>query len=86
MGYASAMEIPETQQAEALREVAQLGAARAHALREVARLTAELEPAAVQAAKLGAQRGRIRELAGVSASTLYGWFDKAGLPTNRKGD
>jgi hypothetical protein len=84
MVYAVTVEIPEKQQAEALAEVARIGAARAEALAHVAELTAELEPAAVHAARLGAPRGRIKELAQVSPATLYGWFEAAGLPTNRR--
>jgi transposase-like protein len=46
---------------------------------EAERATKELAEAAVAAANLGTPRTRIRELAGVSASTLYGWLEAAGL-------
>ncbi|WP_331730208.1 hypothetical protein OHV05_35920 (plasmid) [Kitasatospora sp. NBC_00070] len=73
------MEIPEKRQAEALKEVARLGAERAAALSEVDRVTAELRKASVAAAELGASRSRVRELGGIAATTLYGWFETAGI-------
>lgn len=78
------MDIPEKAQADALSEVARLGAERAEVLARVDKITAELGRAAVHAAELGANRGRIRELAQVSTSTLYGWFEKAGIGTTRR--
>jgi len=78
------VEIPEKAQAEALTDVARLGAARADALAQVEAITAQLEQASVRAARAGASRGRIKELAQVSPTTLYGWLDKAGIPTNRR--
>jgi hypothetical protein len=73
------VEIPEKKQAEALQEVARLGAERAAAVNEVERITTELREASVTAAKLGAARTRIKELGGVAATTLYAWFEAAGL-------
>ncbi|MFG2669127.1 hypothetical protein ACGFY6_33415 [Streptomyces sp. NPDC048387] len=78
------MDIPEIEQAEALREVAALGVQRANALAEAERIGAELRAAAVRAAELGAPRTRIKELAHVSPSTLYAWFDAAGLEVRAK--
>ncbi|WP_121833801.1 hypothetical protein [Streptomyces sp. S1] len=86
------MEIPETAQAEALREVARLGKERADALAKAKELLPLLRDAAVKAARVEAPRTRIRELAHVSPDTLYGWLDKAGVeirekrPARRKGD
>lgn len=80
------VEIPEEQQAAALREVAEIGARRTQLLAEAEQLNGPLREAAVSAARIGAQRSRIRELAGVSSKTLYGWLDEEGLevrPTRR---
>ncbi|MFJ6701129.1 hypothetical protein ACIQM4_34450 [Streptomyces sp. NPDC091272] len=83
------MEIPEKKQAEALARVAEVGTQRAAALAEAERLTGPLRAAAVAAAKEGAGRNRIRELAGVSPNTLYKWLTEAGLdvrPKKTKGE
>ncbi|WP_331718130.1 hypothetical protein [Streptomyces virginiae] len=78
-------EIPEEKQAAALRAVANVGARRAELLAEADRLlTEELRPLVIEAAKLGAQRSRIRELARLSPNTLYKWFEEAGLPGIRE--
>jgi hypothetical protein len=79
------MEIPETTQAAALEEVARLGARRRDLLAQVEAATADLRDAAVTAARQGATRSRVRELADVSASTLYGWLDAAGIQIRTKG-
>lgn len=73
------MEIPEKQQAEALQQVAIIGAKRAEALATVDQLTIELREASLKAARQGAGRSRIRELAKISQSTLYQWLDAAGI-------
>ncbi|MEV0344114.1 hypothetical protein AB0H49_34410, partial [Nocardia sp. NPDC050713] len=49
------------------------------ALNEVDRITTELRKASVTAAQLGAARTRIKDLGGVAATTLYSWFEAAGL-------
>lgn len=78
------MEIPEEAQAAALRKVAEVGAQRAKLLAQAAELMEPLKAAAVQAATVGAGRNRIRELAQVSPTTLYGWLDAAGLDVRPK--
>ncbi|MEU9617253.1 hypothetical protein AB0D56_37935 [Streptomyces sp. NPDC048209] len=78
------MEIPETRQAEALQKVAVIGAQRAAALAEAERLTEPLRAAVIDAARTGAQRGRIKGLAQVSPSTLYGWLEAAGIEVRTK--
>ncbi|MGC0319303.1 hypothetical protein [Kitasatospora acidiphila] len=78
------VDLPEEQQAVALREVAEVGAQRSAALAEAERLTEPLRAAAVNAARAGANRNRIRELAGVSSKTLYGWLESAGLEIRPK--
>lgn len=78
------MDIPEIEAAKALSEVADLGAQRANALAELERITAELRKAVVRAAQLGAPRTRTKELAKVSPSTLYLWFDAADVEIRPK--
>jgi transposase-like protein len=78
------VEIPEEQHGPALRRVAQAAARRADAMAEVDRRTEELREAAVQAAQVGAGRSRIRELAQVSPTTLYGWLNDAGVEIRAK--
>lgn len=73
------MEIPEEQQATALRQLAEVSSRRLDALAEVNQLTAELKDAAVHAASVGASRTRIRGLAKVSGNKLYAWYTDAGL-------
>lgn len=85
-------EIPEEKQADALKavaaalkDVAAAGKLRADAQAEADRILAEqVRPLAVEAAKLGANRTRIRELAGVGPSTLYSWLEDAGLEVRPK--
>ncbi|MES9512197.1 hypothetical protein ABWJ92_38520 [Streptomyces sp. NPDC000609] len=78
-------EIPEEQQAAALRVVADAGARRAELLTEADRiLTEEIKPAAITAARTGAERNRIRELARVGPTLLYRWLTEAGLPVRAK--
>jgi hypothetical protein len=77
-------EIPEEQQAEALRRVAEVAARRANAMAEVERITDELRDAAVHAARVGAGRSRIRELAKVNVNRLYTWWSEAGLDVRAK--
>ncbi|MGW6484566.1 hypothetical protein ACWGDS_43270 [Streptomyces sp. NPDC055059] len=82
------VELPEEQRAAALRAVAEIGTRRTELLAEADRLQADLRKAAVEAARIGAQRTRIRELAGVSSKTLYSWLDEAGIDvrvTTRRG-
>ncbi|MFF2527263.1 hypothetical protein [Streptomyces liangshanensis] len=79
------MTIPEEEQAAALRAVADAGSRRAELLTEAERiLREEIRPAAVTAARVGAERNRIRELARVGPSLLYRWFEDAGLPVRPK--
>ncbi|MCZ4103547.1 hypothetical protein [Streptomyces sp. H39-C1] len=78
------MEIPETAQADALRNVARLGAERADALATADRLTAELRTATVHAVRSGASRTRARELSGVSGDLFYAWIEGAGIEVRRR--
>jgi hypothetical protein len=82
--YSAAMEIPEEQAAAALRRVAEIGARRADLLRQADALLPDLEAAALDAARAGALRNRIRELAQVSPRMLYAWLDAAGLEIRTK--
>ncbi|MEV5567655.1 hypothetical protein AB0L54_33090 [Streptomyces sp. NPDC052196] len=78
-------EIPEEQQAAALRKVAEAGARRADLLAEAERiLTEEIRPRAVEAARTGAGRTRIRELARVGPAVLYRWLEDAGIEIRPK--
>ena len=78
-------EIPEEQQAAALRAVADAGERRAKLLKQADRiLKEEIQPAAVKAARLGAGRDRIRQLAGVGPTVLYRWLTEAGIPVRAK--
>ncbi|WP_411107783.1 hypothetical protein [Streptomyces sp. cmx-4-9] len=78
-------EIPEEKRAAALRAVADAGARRAELLAEADRiLVEEIQPRAVEAARLGAGRNRIRELAHVGPAMLYRWLEEAGLPVREK--
>lgn len=78
------MEIPETAQAEALREVARLGKERADALAKAKELLPLLREASIKAARIDAPRTRIRQLAQVSPDTFYGWLDAAGVEVREK--
>lgn len=78
-------EIPEEQQAAALRAVKDAGERRATLLKQAEEiLTKEIKPAAVNAARLGAGRSRIRQLAGVGPGVLYRWLGEAGIPVREK--
>lgn len=44
----------------------------------------EVERASVAAARIGTNRTRIREEAGVSPRVMYEWFERAGLPVREK--
>lgn len=78
-------EIPEEQQAAALRAVAEAGARRAALLDQAEKiLVEEIRPRAIAAAKVGAGRSRIRELARIGPSVLYRWPDEAHLPIRDK--
>lgn len=78
-------EIPEEQQAAALRAVKEAGERRAALLAQAEEiLTQELKPAAVNAARLGAGRSRIRELARVGPGVLYRWLEEEGIPVREK--
>jgi hypothetical protein len=78
------MEIREEAQAVALRELAELGAARAAALAEAKRLQEPLREAALRAVHAGVDRKRVHELARVASHTLYGWLQDAGIPIRPK--
>jgi O-methyltransferase involved in polyketide biosynthesis len=78
------VDLPEEQQAAALRRVAELSAQRTAALEQADAITAELREAAISAARTGAQRGRIRQLAKVSPNTLTSWLESAGLEVRPK--
>ncbi|MFB7747421.1 hypothetical protein [Streptomyces sp. NPDC056132] len=73
------VDLPEEAAAAALRVVAELGQQRAELLAQADALTPRLREAAVSAARAGATRSRVRELAGVSPKTLYAWLDDAGV-------
>ena len=70
-------EIPEEQQASALRQVGEARDA-------LNRAEAALRDAAVHAARIGAPRTRVKALAQVSSKTLYGWLENAGVPIRTK--
>ncbi|MET8566159.1 hypothetical protein ABZV75_38460 [Streptomyces flaveolus] len=77
--------LPEEEQAAALRAVQEAGARRAALLAQAEQiLTDEIRPAAVRAARAGAGRSRIRELAQVGPAVLYRWFAEAGIPVRDK--
>ena len=83
--YAAHMvEIPEEEQVAALRSVAEIAARRNAALAEAERITGELRKAAVHAARVGAGRTRIRELAQVGPRLLYSWWEEAGIEVRTK--
>ncbi|MEU8960062.1 hypothetical protein AB0C93_37880 [Streptomyces sp. NPDC048518] len=78
-------EIPEEQQAAALRAVAEAGARRAELLAKAEEiLVKEIRPRAIKAAELGAGRTRIRELGRIGPTVLYRWLEEAGLPVRPK--
>jgi len=77
------MEIPEQAQAEALREVARLGAERTELLTKAADLLPSLEAASIAAVRTGAGRSRVRELGQVSTTLFYGWLRSAGIDVRR---
>lgn len=72
-------EIPEEQQAAALRAVVAAADARDQAQAELDARTKELADAAVEATRLGAVRTRIRQYAKVSSKTYYLWLAAAGI-------
>lgn len=77
-------EIPEEQQAAALRVIKDAGERRAALLAQAEEiLTAEIKPAVVSAVRLGAGRSRVRELARIGPSVLYRWLEEAGIPVLR---
>jgi hypothetical protein len=78
------VDLPEERQAAALRRVAELRAERAELLARVDTLTAQLRDAAIAADDAGAGRNRIREVAGISSKTLYGWLESAGSEVRAK--
>jgi hypothetical protein len=73
------MDLPEKRQVAALERVAKAGQKRARLLSEAEDALRELQEACIDAARAGASRTRVRELAGVSASTLYPWLNEAGV-------
>lgn len=74
-------EIPEERQAAALRAVADAVAERD---RLTAQAQAVVEQRAVEAARLGASRTRVRQVAGVSPRVFYRWLEDAGIPVRAK--
>jgi hypothetical protein len=78
------MKLPEEDQVVALRDVAELGARRIAALNEAEQLLAPLREASVRAARAGAGRNRIKELAHVGPNTLYRWLADAGVAIRPK--
>lgn len=64
--------------------MAEIGKKRAELLAEAEALTAPLREASIAAARADAGRSRIRELAGVSSKTLYGWLAEAGIEVRTK--
>ncbi|MFE4539689.1 hypothetical protein ACFRKB_32265 [Streptomyces scopuliridis] len=77
-------EIPEEQQAAALKAVVAAASARDAAQAVLDERVTDLSRAAVAAARTGAPRTRIRQLAGVSSKTLYAWLTAAGLDVRGK--
>ncbi|AYV33174.1 hypothetical protein EES41_41080 (plasmid) [Streptomyces sp. ADI95-16] len=81
--------IPEEAQAEALRAVAEASLRRAET---IAQLDRDLREAVLAAVRTGANRSRIRSLAGISPNTLYGWLAAEGIeirakaPAKKKGE
>ncbi|MER6257809.1 hypothetical protein ABT224_41480 [Streptomyces sp. NPDC001584] len=73
--------IPEEAQAEALRAVAEVSLRRAETITELDR---ELRAAALAAVRTGANRSRIRALAGISPKTLYAWLAEEGIEVRAK--
>ncbi|MFE3585077.1 hypothetical protein [Streptomyces vinaceus] len=73
--------IPEEAQAAALRTLAEVTLRRAEI---TAQLDRELRDAALAAVRTGANRSRIRALAGVSSKTLYGWLAEEGIEVRAK--
>lgn len=78
------VDLPEEQQATALRRVAEIGKERADLLAKAEALTEPLREACIEAASAKAGRSRIRELAGISSKTLYSWLGEAGLQVRGK--
>lgn len=77
--------LPEEEQAAALRTLKEAGDRRAALLAQAEEiLLQEIKPAAVRAARKGAGRSRIRELAQVGPTVLYRWFAEAGIPVRDK--
>ncbi|MFF4291375.1 hypothetical protein ACFY0R_39705 [Streptomyces sp. NPDC001633] len=74
-------EIPEEQQARALRAVTDAARERDRVIEEAQKPVIE---AAVAAVRAGASRTRVREEAGVSPRTLYAWLAEAGIPVRAK--
>ncbi|MGW2866347.1 hypothetical protein [Streptomyces sp. NPDC001205] len=71
------VEIPEERHAAALRALAE-------AVRKRAEADAEVRASIIHAARVGANRTRIKELAGISSSTLYALINEAGLSVRPK--
>lgn len=78
-------EIPEEQQAAALRAVIAAADARDQAQAELDARTKELAEASVEATRVGAVRTRIRRYAKVSSKTYYAWLAAAGIDVGRGG-
>ena len=78
------VEIPEEQQVEALKWLAELAAARDDAQAELDRRVDRVRDAVVQAANLGANRTRIKQIAGIGSKTLYIWINEAGVEVRAK--
>jgi transposase-like protein len=75
------VDIPEEEQAAALRAVATCAQERDQA---ESWMTERVRLAAVAAVQTGAQRSRIAKLAGVSPNTFYGWLADAGVEVRAK--
>lgn len=73
--------LPEEAQAEALRTLAEVSLRRTEI---TTRLDRELREASLVAVRAGANRSRIRALAGISSKTLYGWLAEEGIEVRAK--
>ncbi|MEW1914333.1 hypothetical protein AB0442_39025 [Kitasatospora sp. NPDC085895] len=68
----------------ALRTVVELGERRAALLAEADAVLEELRPAVLAAIRMGVARDRVRKLARISTTTLYGWLaDDDNLPVRK---
>ncbi|MFJ2477967.1 hypothetical protein ACIOWI_34220 [Streptomyces sp. NPDC087659] len=77
-------ELPEERQLAALRSVVAAAHERAEAEAALERAVGTLREAVTEAVRTGAPRGRVRELASISPSTLYDWLGQAGIEVRTK--